>query len=196
MIKAGDETNFDWVGAHQENDWDCLRGSFRGKHRWGPARRCDHRNRTANQFGGKRRQPIIMAFRPAVFNRHITALNITGFGQASVKSTNSLAPRHKRFAIEKPDHRQRKLLRASGRRPCNCRAAECRDELPPPHGDGENDGYRAPEATFLVVAMICPPVRYSTLNWLRRTLRMSVRGGVDRSAPGDRQGVDGASPSR
>src|SRR5438105_6992857 len=113
MIKAVDETNLDWVGAYQENDWDCLRGRFCGKRRRGAPRRNNNGHRTANQFGYKGRQPIIMAFRPAVFYRDIPALNITSFSQASVKSSNFLAPRHQRFAVEKPDHGQCRLLRAS-----------------------------------------------------------------------------------
>jgi len=136
MIKAVDETILDWVGAHQENDWDCLRGCFCGKHRWSP-RRNDNGHRTANEFGYKCRQPIIMDFRPAVLYRNITALNITSFGQASVKSSKFLVPRRQRFASEKPDHGQCSSLRASGERPDHCSAAERRDELPPPCMSGK-----------------------------------------------------------
>ena len=45
---------------------------------WGVARD-DSRYLSMNEFGCQRRQPIIMTFRPAVFDRHILALDITSF---------------------------------------------------------------------------------------------------------------------
>src|ERR1700730_3676044 len=134
MIKAIDETNLDRVGAEHENDRDCLRGPFCGKRRWGPTRRSDHGHRTANQFSCKRWQPIVMAFRPAVFYRHIPTIDITSFGQASLESSNFVTPRLEGLAVEKPDRRHGGLLCAHCKRPRSRRAAKQADELPPSHG--------------------------------------------------------------
>ena len=42
------------------------------------ADRGDHGDLPANQFGRQRRQPIDLILRPAVFDRHILALDIAG----------------------------------------------------------------------------------------------------------------------
>src|SRR6516164_8134821 len=64
---------------------------------------------------------------PAVFNRHIAALLISGFGEAlaeSVHPTSTIARRH---GAQEADHWRRGLLRVRRERPRG-RAAEQRDE--------------------------------------------------------------------
>jgi hypothetical protein len=39
----------------------------------------EHRNAAADEIGCKRGQPIILILRPAVFDRHVLALDIAGF---------------------------------------------------------------------------------------------------------------------
>src|SRR5215470_18074336 len=68
---------------------------------------------------------------PSVFDRHVSALDVTGVTQASVKSREKLACQFERCEVEKPDHRHRRLLRARPERPRRRRAAEQRDELAP-----------------------------------------------------------------
>src|SRR5215472_3336076 len=40
---------------------------------------------TANEFGRQSRQSLVSTFRPAVFDRNVPSLNVTGFGQASAQ---------------------------------------------------------------------------------------------------------------
>ena len=87
---------------------------------WPPApegRRChDYGDLAANQFGRQRRQPIVLIFGPAIFDRHVFSLDIAGLPQ-------TLPERRATFrepqAIERgePDHRHRRLLRARRERP-------------------------------------------------------------------------------
>ena len=68
---------------------------------------------------------------PAVFDRHVLALDIAGVFEALAKSAQTVRERIRRCGAEKPDHRHRRLLRARRQRPRGCRAAEQRDELAP-----------------------------------------------------------------
>jgi hypothetical protein len=67
---------------------------------------------------------------PAIFDRHILALDIAGFFQALKERAHKVREQVRRSTIEKPDHRHRRLLRTRRERPCR-RAAEQRDELAP-----------------------------------------------------------------
>src|SRR5262245_47029226 len=72
------------------------------------------------------------SFRPAIFDRHILALDVPRFIQALPEGDH---PRS-RFGfwqpgIDDPDYRHRRLLRARRERPRR-RAAEKHDELAPP----------------------------------------------------------------
>ena len=64
------------------------------------------------------RQPIGLIVGPAVFDRHVLALNVAGLLQALAEPTQTLrVPAVRRCGVEEPDHRHRRLLRArrSGR---------------------------------------------------------------------------------
>jgi hypothetical protein len=52
------------------------------RQRCGGAARYDHGYAAADEFGCKRRQPINLVLRPAVFDCDILALDIAGFLQA------------------------------------------------------------------------------------------------------------------
>ena len=91
----------------------------------------DHRNAAADETGCKRRQPIILIFRPAVFNRNILALDIAAFLEALEERNGEELGVISGLFAEEPDHRHRQLLRRH-RRP-HRRAPQPRDELPPSH---------------------------------------------------------------
>ena len=99
----------------------------------GGAGRGNHGHLTANQIGRQRRQSIVLVLRPAIFDRHVPALDIAGFAQALAERAHTVRVPVRRCAAEEPDHRHRRLLRARRERPRRRRAAEQRDELAPPH---------------------------------------------------------------
>src|SRR5262249_7076910 len=73
-----------------------------------------------------------LALRPAEFNGHVHTVNKSGFPQAAAECGQEPRPLGSRCAVEEPDHRHCRLLRARRERPCRC-AAESPNELPPPH---------------------------------------------------------------
>src|SRR5450759_5938551 len=74
-----------------------------------------------------------MIFRPAVFNLHILAVDISAYLQALHEGSHELRIPVRRTDVEEPDHRHRRLLRLCRKRPTHRRAAEKRDELAPLH---------------------------------------------------------------
>ena len=52
--------------------------------------RGDHGDLSANQFGRQRRQPIELILGPAVFDRHVLALDIAGVLQALAKCAQTV----------------------------------------------------------------------------------------------------------
>ena len=54
------------------------------------AGRGDHGDPSANQIGRQRRQPIDLILGPAVFDRHVLALDIAGVLQALAKSAQTV----------------------------------------------------------------------------------------------------------
>ena len=72
------KTKPDRVLASDEDDRD-RRGCRLGRERWGSASgRSDHGDLSANQIGRQLRQSIDLILRPAVFDRHVLALDIAG----------------------------------------------------------------------------------------------------------------------
>ena len=89
----------------------------------------------AHEFGGQRRQSIVAAICPAVFDRDVLAFDVAGFVRDPYGMPARLAAMPVADpAVEKPNHRHRRLLRARGERPRRRRAAESVDELAPLHG--------------------------------------------------------------
>src|SRR6516164_7565031 len=72
-----------------------------------------------------------MIFGQSVFKSDVAPLDISGFGEASVECGHELTKAVHGRAVEKTDHRHRRL-RSHGEWPC-CYAAEHRDKLAPPH---------------------------------------------------------------
>src|SRR6266508_3864943 len=69
-------------------------------------------------------QSIELIFGPAVLDRHVLTLDITGVLEALAKRAQTVRQRVKRPAVEEPDHRHPRLLRARRERPRNRRTAE------------------------------------------------------------------------
>jgi hypothetical protein len=63
-----------------------------------------------------------LSIRPAIFDRHVPALDVAGFGEALTKSSDELRVRS--TISEKPNHRHFRLLRARPERPRDRGAAE------------------------------------------------------------------------
>src|SRR5262249_36677908 len=98
----------------------------------GTSGRDDYRYLPANQFGRQLRQPLELTLSPAIFDRHVLALDIAGVLEALAECAHTVRKRVRRCTAEEPDHRHCRLLRACRPRPRNRRAEEQRDELAPP----------------------------------------------------------------
>src|SRR5262249_43236636 len=126
--EAGDKPNLDRVDPHIENDRNrcgrrlgrqCCRNGARG----------DHAHLAADQIGGHGRQTVVLPLSPAIFDRYVAALDVTGLAQSLAKRAHAIHIRASRRAAEKSDERNPALLRACRERPRGSRAAEQRDEL-------------------------------------------------------------------
>ena len=60
--------------------------------------RDDHGDLSANQFGRQRRQPIELILGPAVFDRHVLALDIAGLLQALAECAQTVRVRRQAIA--------------------------------------------------------------------------------------------------
>ena len=88
--EAGDKTEPDRVFGDDEDDGD-RRGCRLGRERRsGASGRGDHGDLSANQFGRQRRQSIDLILGPAVFDRHVLALDIAGVLQALAKCAQTV----------------------------------------------------------------------------------------------------------
>jgi hypothetical protein len=86
-----------------------------------------------NEIGRQRRQFVILAFRPAILDRHVLTVDVASLLQALAERLDERGISVWRCAVEKPDHRHRALLRARRERPPDgCAAQEC-DEVTPSH---------------------------------------------------------------
>src|SRR3712207_8671189 len=75
---------------------------------------------------------MVLAVRPAIFNRYILAHDVPGFAQALAVGTHTVPIGVRRTAVEHPNHRRWCLLPSGGQRPRHG-APQHPDELPPPH---------------------------------------------------------------
>src|SRR5262245_35538037 len=83
--QTGDKSEWNWVEPYVENDWNrggCrLSGQRSGRASW----YSDHAHSTTNQISRQLRKSIVPTLSPAIFNRHISALEETAFAQALLK---------------------------------------------------------------------------------------------------------------
>jgi hypothetical protein len=67
--------------------------------------------------GRQCRQSVILALRPAVFDRHVAAIDLTGFTEPFEKSREGPRVSPGKSGIEKTNHRHCAVLRARGQQP-------------------------------------------------------------------------------
>jgi hypothetical protein len=79
--QAGDKTSFDRVCTDAENNRD-RRGRRFGRDRNLVAERGDHGHTTADQVSHQRREAIVLALQPVVFDRDVLAFDVAGFAEA------------------------------------------------------------------------------------------------------------------
>src|SRR5262245_2164759 len=99
----------------------------------GPSAGDDHGS-LPGQLARHLRQTIDSTFGPAVDDRDVLTLDESDLFQALAECGKTRCHAIRRPAVEKADHRHRRLLRARRERPCRHTAAEKCDEFPPPHG--------------------------------------------------------------
>ena len=87
--EAGDETKPDRVFADEEDDGD-RRGCRLGRERRRVPPVAAITATRANQIGRQRRQPIDLVVGPAVFDRHILALDVASVFQALAECTQAV----------------------------------------------------------------------------------------------------------
>src|SRR5262249_62353165 len=83
-------------------------------------------------FGRQRRQLVVLTLRPAIFDRHVLALDIAGFAQSFAECCQQTCHRLRRISMDISDDWNSRLLRPRRERPRG-RAAEQRDELASPY---------------------------------------------------------------
>src|SRR3984893_2825246 len=132
-VEGRDKSSPDRIGPDIENDRNRSRRRL-GRQCRSFGRRGNHAHLTTNQIGRQFRQSIVLVVRPAIFDGHVFALDMAGLAQALAERANTVGVLVARCEVEEPDHRHRLLLRPRRERPCGRRAAEKRNEIPPPHG--------------------------------------------------------------
>src|SRR5262249_29713672 len=154
--EAGDKAKPDRVFADAEDDGTRCGGRLGRQCYVAPSGRSDNGDLPPNQLGRQRRQPIVLALRPAVLDRHVLTLDEARFLQPIAECAQTVREGFRRYRVDKPDHRHRGLLRARRERPRNCCAAEQRDERAPLHSitssaRASSDGGMVRPSTFAVV---------------------------------------------
>src|SRR5262249_17822737 len=129
---GGGGAGADGVLGEGEDDRDRRRCRLGCECRSGTSGRNDYRYLPANQFGRQLRQPLVLTLSPAIFDRHVLALDIAGVLEALPECAHTIRKRVRRSTAEEAKHRQRRLLRARRYRPRR-RTAEQRDEIAPLH---------------------------------------------------------------
>src|SRR5262249_28098076 len=174
-VAAADQAEFDGVTAAYEDDRDG-RSRRLGRNCRGGIVCSDYCHPTAYQIGCEVRQLIVLVLAPAILDRHIPALDVAHFTNALLECGQKVCTAGTRRAVEHPDHRHRRLLRARRDRPRGRRAAEQRDELAPLHSITSSarcwssSGTSSPRA-FAVFRLMTSS--NSTGNWTGRLLGFS-----------------------
>ena len=102
-------------------------------HRW-RRQRSNQSDIAPDEIGCHGRQAIVLALRPALLDRQIPALAVTGLGETLTKCTAEREPNPGwARAVKDTDHRHHPGLCTRGNRPRSRRAAEERDEITPFH---------------------------------------------------------------
>ena len=105
-----------------------------------------------DQIACERRQPVMLALRPSVFDGDIAMVNVARVVQALPERDQWGLELGGGLTVEEPDHRQRRLLRTHRERPCRRRAAERSDEFAPGVWKRTRPTKLAPKAIACILA--------------------------------------------
>src|SRR5262249_61492275 len=117
-----DQAGCDWIDATYEDNWNLCSCRVGGECRGAASRRDDHGDALANNIPGERYKSISLTIRGTEINRHVPAFDVTAVFQRLAERIHQV--KVKGLAVEKSDHRHRRLLRARRERPHGRRAAE------------------------------------------------------------------------
>lgn len=104
-----DEAELNRVRGAFEHDWNGLGRRFRGQRCW-RAGRGDDCDLTPNQIGSKRREMVVLVLRPAVFDGHVAAIDVTGLTETIEESLYLRGIGFGRRGIKEANHRRQSLL--------------------------------------------------------------------------------------
>src|SRR5882724_2581480 len=117
------QPDLEWIVGAGEYYRNNRGSSLGGERRNRAAGRNDNRDARCDQFGGKPRQPIKLAARPAILDRNILSLDIAGVRKTTLKCRQDISGRLGRKAMQEANRTQARLLCVRRNRPSRCRAA-------------------------------------------------------------------------
>jgi hypothetical protein len=133
-VQTGNQAKLHGIVPAGEHDRDRCGGRL-GRQCRAISRGHDHSDPAANKIGSKFGQAVMLAVRPAIFDHHVAAFEITLFAKAQQErahgSGRPVGGSSGRRGVEEPDHRHRCLLCQRRERPGRCTAEQC-DELASP----------------------------------------------------------------
>ena len=126
--QARNEPDLHRIGDGSEHNGDFCGCGFDGLRRW-RRQRSNQSDIAPDEIGGHGRQAIVLALRPALLDRQIPALAVTGLGETLAKCTAEREPNPGwARAVKDTDHGHAPGLCTRRERPSR-RAAKQRDEL-------------------------------------------------------------------
>jgi hypothetical protein len=117
--EAVDQTRLDWIATHSKDDWNGRRCLLCRHRRNVSAYGCDKRNLSLHKIGGQRRQPVVLARCPSVFNDDVLAVDKSCFAQALLERSNQIFGIDRSATTHEANDR-RGRLRLSHARPQSC----------------------------------------------------------------------------
>ena len=100
-IYAGDKAQPHRIAATVKDDRNCRCRSHGGLRCGGAPRRGNHSHGTARQIRCQRRQPVILAFRPPVFDRYVLPVDVAGSLEALAECGYQMRERAEAIRIPK-----------------------------------------------------------------------------------------------
>ena len=124
------------IAAHAEHDRDRCSGCLGGASGGSAGGRRNHGNTALDCIFKNLMYFLVTAVEPVVLDKDILPFNKACLGQTFAEFVGESSTGVSPSAINHRNdwHRYRRHLRAGAQPWCNCRAAEKRDELAPPHG--------------------------------------------------------------
>jgi len=120
--------------ADRGHDYRHRRCRLLGRERCRRAGGHDYIHVGGDEFGNEGRKPLVPSFRPAKHDLDVTALLVAALAQTLAERSDEIGLQISRGVAQEADPRNLPpTLGARRERPCGHRAAEKRDEFPPPH---------------------------------------------------------------